>query len=144
MTVTSLAPASNESSTRVLITSGLVVAASSGVRSQPMFGLIMTLSPLAMKRFIPPSAASASLVMAAGDSPVIMAISGLGLAWARSEGPHRRTTLPSARSFMKSRLFIFLSFAQRAHVFQYAFVDAQGHLPPVGGALDPFLFLGVA
>ena len=76
MTVTFFAPASWTSSTRALTTSGLVQAAISGVRSQPMFGLMMTLSPFPTKRFMPPRTATASLVIAAGDSPSTTARSG--------------------------------------------------------------------
>jgi hypothetical protein len=78
VTTTFFAPASNASFTTSATTSGFVFAACTGMRSQPMFGLIATTSPFETKRFIPPSAATARRVSSAG-SVVLLAIAITGL-----------------------------------------------------------------
>ncbi len=57
--MTTLAPASKHISTMAATTAGLVLAASSGPRSQAMFGLTQTTSPRLTNRFIPPKPAIA-------------------------------------------------------------------------------------
>ena len=59
VTMTVLAPASTHSRTVSATTTGLVLAACSGVRSQETLGLMTTTSPRAMNRRMPPSSVTA-------------------------------------------------------------------------------------
>ena len=75
--MTRLAPAPSAARTSAATTSGLVLAAVIGARTQPMLGLISTTSPLRTKREKGPIAAMAFSVSAAGSaSEAAMAISG--------------------------------------------------------------------
>jgi hypothetical protein len=65
VTTTRFAPASKAIFTTVATTSGFVLAAWIGMRSQPMFGFTTTMSPREMKRFIPPKASTARRVSTA-------------------------------------------------------------------------------
>ena len=72
-TFTALAPASKHILMIAATTSGLVLPANSGFRSQPMFGFTKTTSPFLTKRAMPPSfsmASWASCVAIFGDRRV--------------------------------------------------------------------------
>src|SRR3972149_12040054 len=68
-TRTSFAPADRQSSARATTTSGSVLAACSGVRSHPMFGLRTTTSPRDRIVLIPPSASTALRTFSAALEP---------------------------------------------------------------------------
>jgi hypothetical protein len=72
---TLLAPAASTRRTTSATTSGLVLAACSGRRFQPMLGLMTTRSPRRTKRPMPPSASMARRTLAAGSGPRTMAMS---------------------------------------------------------------------
>src|SRR5208283_2542063 len=74
--ITRFAPAFQHCRTISATIFGLVLAACSGVRSQPMFGFTKTMSVRETKRWMPPSSSRAVRASCSGSSPCMTAISG--------------------------------------------------------------------